>query len=76
MPLSKSHLKKNTRTLDVSYFGDTVRITYKPSEITPATMAEINDATADGDQYAAPGGRILARTLIQWDWLSPTMTPT
>lgn len=74
MPISKSHLKKNQRTLDVEYFGDIVRVVYKPSEITPTTIAEISDATEEGDQYATP--RILARALIQWDLAETEDDPT
>lgn len=65
MPISKSHLKKNMRTVDVDYFGDTVRVVYKPSEITPTVMAEMADAAEEGDQMFTP--RILTRALVSWD---------
>lgn len=65
MPISKGHLKKNQRTLDIDYFGDNVRVVYKPSEITPAVMAEMTDAVTEGDQLFTP--RILAKTMTQWD---------
>ena len=65
MPISKSHLKKNMRTVDVDYFGDTVRVVYKPSEITPTVLAEMNDAAEEGDHMFTPS--ILARALVSWD---------
>jgi hypothetical protein len=65
MPISVAHLKKNTRTVDIDYFGDRVRVTYKPSEITPTVMAEMSERAEEGDQLFTP--QILSRTLIQWD---------
>jgi hypothetical protein len=65
MPISKGHLKKNVRAIEVNYFGDIVKVSYKPSAITPTVIAEAQDAADEGDHYFMP--RILSEALMQWD---------
>lgn len=65
MPLNLANLKHNTRSVSIDYFGEPVNLTYRPSEMTPATEAELQGA-ADEERTEVMV-RTVARLVTAWD---------
>lgn len=64
MAIKVSHLKKNTRPLEVEFAGEKVQFSYRPGEITPALGVEMAD-----EDTKAPLVMALGRALVSWDVL-------
>ena len=64
MAIKVSHLKKNTRPLEVEFAGESVKFSYRPGEITPALGVEMAD-----EDTKAPLVMALGRALVSWDVL-------
>ncbi len=61
MPISLNHLRNDKRNITASYFGDTVDISYKPSELTPTVEDEIRE----NDQGTVV--KIFCKLITKWD---------
>ena len=70
MPITISHLKRNTRTIAVDFMGEQVNITYKPGEMTPALSLEMADV-----ETRLPIVTVLERTVTAWDVMDDDMRP-
>ena len=70
MPLTLAHLKKNTRTLTLTYAGEEVNVTYRPGAMTPALSLEMADPATN-----LPVVTVLEQTLVSWDVLDDDLTP-
>lgn len=64
--MDRSALSKKTRTIEVEYEGERVRVTYYPARITPRWEQEFNEALKDEwKSRAVVEG--LASVLADWD---------
>jgi hypothetical protein len=77
MPLSLSKLQQNSATAEFEYTGEKVHLEYRPSQFTPAKMAELGEqekTITSGDLSALV--EILTGLIDGWDVLDePDGTP-
>jgi hypothetical protein len=62
MAIKLSDLKKNVRSVPVSYMGETLNVTYRPNAITPTLGQEMDDPRTKMPLVLA-----LSRALVSWD---------
>jgi hypothetical protein len=62
MAIKLSDLKKNVRTVVVSYMGETFNVSYRPAAITPALGQEM-----DAPATRSPLVLALSQALVGWD---------
>lgn len=74
MPIGINHLKNNTRTIDIHYMGEVGQVTYRPSELTGAVLAEIREAS-EGEEFYNSTAELLVRLLISWDVMDSADPP-
>jgi hypothetical protein len=65
MPLNLANIRNNTRTVDLEYYGEPLKITYKPSEMTPAKESMLQ--LTDNEDKTAVLVTILCEALVSWD---------
>lgn len=73
MPISLNHIKNDKRSIAIDYNGDTLNLTYKPSELTPAIEAEIREEALEGRNDRLI--ETVCKMVIQWDLLDEAGEP-
>lgn len=64
MGISVSHIKNNTRSVDVPFGDETIHIVYRPSEWTPSIEKEWQDSEGSATENML---QFLSRLVIDWD---------
>lgn len=70
MPIRLSELAAKSRTIEVDFEGESIRVTYTPAKLTMATQARIQEAMKlPADQSNGELAAVLTDAVTGWDVL-------